>query len=256
MGILDWAGEETFREFEEMVRSLSEAGVESHIITPEKVEYDGSGLFIDGEKIHLIYRRLLGAEYAENLNKLHHISSAFLERKVCMAGAPRSQIAFSKKLFAFLQSSEIQNRLPGEIVEAVDKHLPWTRIFKPSKTSFRDKEIDLIPFVRENKDFFVLKPCESKCGVGIYQGKFTEQVTWKKAVDEAAGKDFIIQEFIDLPEADFAREGSKKKKELRYIHLGAYVFGGKFSGFLGRTCSNPLLTVRHGERLLFVGEEC
>ena len=77
-----------------------------------------------------------------------------------------------------------------------------------------------------------------------------EQNEWDESVETALNKDYIVQEFINLPTEFFPRILPDKKNELRYIHLGGYSFGGKFSGILGRTCANPLLTVIHGERLL------
>ena len=77
-----------------------------------------------------------------------------------------------------------------------------------------------------------------------------EDNEWNVAVNQAIENDYIVQEFIDLPKEFFPRFLPEKENELRYIHLGAYCFGGEFSGLLGRTCANPLLTVVHGERLL------
>ena len=68
----------------------------------------------------------------------------------------------------------------------------------------------------------------------------------------ALGDDFIIQEFIPLVTAHFPVHGKVREEEKRYLHSGIYVFGGKFSGFFGRTCKDPLLTLRHGERMLAI----
>ena len=109
-----------------------------------------------------------------------------------------------------------------------------------------------MPFVLKNKDLFVLKPCVSKCGFGILQGCHTAENVWKKGVKAALGGDFIIQEFIPLVTAHFPVHGKVREEEKRYLHSGIYVFGGKFSGFFGRTCKDPLLTLRHGERMLAI----
>ena len=167
-----------------------------------------------------------------------------------MVGAPRSQFPFSKKFFAFLQDVEIQKNFDKEICAAINKFIPWTRIFQNDETQFNGERISLINFVRENREFFVLKPCESKCGYGIFQGKFMTLNEWDNSIQTALNKDYIVQEFINLPTEKFPRLLPDKENELRYIHLGGYSFGGKFSGILGRTCANPLLTIIHGERLL------
>ncbi|RLD12070.1 MAG: hypothetical protein DRI44_01980 [Chlamydiae bacterium] len=250
IGILDLAGEDTSWEFEAVAKFLNEKGLKAKIITPEQAEFSGGKLTFAGEEIHLIYRRLLGTDYAEKMSLLAPVTAAFKERKVCMVGAPRSQFPFSKKFFAFLQDVKIQENFDEEVCDAINKFIPWTRIFREDKTQFNNEKINLVNFVRENREFFVLKPCESKCGYGIFQGKFMEQNKWNNSIKTALGKDYIVQEFINLPTNYFPRLLPDKKNELRYIHLGGYSFGGNFSGILGRTCANPLLTVIHGERLL------
>lgn len=250
VGILDFAGEDTGWEFEAVAKFLTDKGFKAKIITPEQADFNGKKLTFAGEEIHLIYRRLLGTDYADKMSLLAPVTAAFKERKVCMIGAPRSQFPFSKKFFAFLQDSEIQKEFDEDVCDAINKFIPWTRIFRENKTKFNGEKIDLINFVRENREFFVLKPCESKCGYGIFQGKFMEQNEWNESVETALKKDYIVQEFINLPTEYFPRLLPDKKNELRYIHLGGYSFGGNFSGILGRTCANPLLTVIHGERLL------
>ncbi len=250
IGILDLAGEDTSWEFEAVANFLKIKGFETKIITPEQAEFNGEKLLFAGTEIHLIYRRLLGTDYAGKMKKLAPVTEAFKKRKVCMVGAPRSQFPFSKKFFAFLQDTDVQENFDEETRAALNKFIPWTRIFHESETKFGGKNINLINFVREHRDYFVLKPCESKCGYGIFQGKFMNENEWNDAVETALKKDYIVQEFIDLPTENFPRLLPEKESELRYIHLGGYSFGGNFSGILGRTCANPLLTVIHGERLL------
>jgi len=250
IGILDLAGEDTSWEFEAVANFLEKMGIKTKIITPEQAEFNGERLTFAGEEIHLIYRRLLGTDYADKMELLSPVTEAFKKRKVCMVGAPRSQFPFSKKFFAFLQDDKIQNNFDEKICAAINKFIPWTRIFRESNTQFNNRKIDLVNYVRNNRDLFVLKPCESKCGYGIFQGKFMEQTDWNDSIITALKKDYIVQEFINLPNEYFPRLLPNKKTELRYIHLGGYSFGGKFSGLLGRTCANPLLTVIHGERLL------
>ena len=257
VGILDLPGEETHCEFEAVAKFLKENGVETEIVTPEQAEFDGQKLTFAGKQIHLIYRRLLGVDYAQNMKLLAPVTSAFLKRKVCMVGAPRSQFPFSKKFFAFLQdekNKDLFDKTDTDIRKAVDEFIPWTRIFRDKPVAFHGKNVNLFDFTRKNKDLFVLKPCESKCGYGIFQGKFLNGAQWDNAIHTAANQDYIIQEFIELPREFFPRFLPNMENELRYIHLGAYCFGGNFSGLLGRTCANPLLTVVHGERLLAVCE--
>jgi len=252
IGILDWAGESTNWEFTAFERYCKDAGYEACVVTPEQAQYRDDALYFDDKQVHVIYRRLLGEDYADNLALLQPVSDAYSDHAVCMVGPLRSQVAFSKKLFAFLHEPEVRGQLPRELADAVTAHVPWTRELRQMETEFNGKRIDLLSFIKEYKNHFVIKPCISKCGYGIYQGKYTDQAEWQEAVEAGMMKDYIVQEFVTIPEAVYPRMTPERENEKRYIHLGEYVFGGEFCGILGRTCADPLLNLRHGERLLAV----
>lgn len=250
IAILDWEGEETRWEFYAVRDFIQENGYDVSVVSPEQAEYDGKTLRFNGIPVHLIYRRLLGKDYADNMDVLAPVTAAFEDANVCMVGTPRSHIAFTKRFFAHLHSHIIFPLLPQGLQEMVTEHVPWTCHLQDPHPRYCNEPLSLLPFVKENREKFVLKPCDSKCGEGIYQGPFLAQSEWEKAVDECQEKDYIVQEFIPLVEAEFPRFGAEPVREKRYIHIGAYVFGGKFCGVLSRTCGNPLLNVAHGERLL------
>ena len=254
IAILDWEDEPTSWEFYACAEYFRARGFKTIVADPSQLKYSGGALSVAGERIHLVYRRLLGEDWEKKPKPLLPLSEAYKDHKVCLVGSPRSQIAFSKKLFAYLRKEEVIKHFPRKVRECVLKTVPWTIPLKKSLRSalYKGRKIDPLPFVLENKDLFVLKPCVSKCGLGILQGCHTEKAVWQKAVKEALKKDFIIQEFVPLETALFPIHGKSRENELRYLHTGLYAFGGKFSGFFGRTCKDPLLTLRHGERMLAV----
>jgi len=252
IAIMDWPNEPTEWEFQAIARHFRAQGVDTVVVSPGTASFDGTRLSFSGTEIHLVYRRLLGADYAMRLPELDAVTAAFSARRVCMVGAPRSQIAFSKKVFALLRDPRIHERLPPDVADAVDACLPWSSVLAPMQTDFRNERIALVPFVRAHRDLFVLKPSEAKLGEGIHVGAFMDQAAWETALDAALRQDYIVQEFVALPVAYFPRFAGEVASEKRYIHLGAYVFGGKCRGMLGRTCANPLLDARHGERLAAV----
>ena len=257
IAVLDWKKEPTAWEFYACADYFRQRGFKTIVADPSELEYINGALTVAGERVHLIYRRMLGEDWEKYYKKLKALNTAYSRHEVCLVGSPRSQIAFSKKLFAYLLKEEVLAKFPPEVKEAVLRTIPWTLPLKSGlkEASFHGRRISPLPFILENKDLLVLKPCVSKCGLGILQGAYTKKSVWKKAVAEALKKDFIIQEFVPLETALFPCHGKKKKEEKRYLHTGVYVFGGKFSGFFGRTCKDPLLTLRNGERMLAVLNE-
>lgn len=250
VAILDLPDEPTHWEFTAIKDALAARGITAHIVTPAEATFDGRTLAFRGLPVHLIYRRMLGSDYAEHVDELAPVSAAFAARRVCMVGALRSQIAFSKRLFAFLHDPRMQAMLPAELIHAIQEHVPWTAPLQPGRAVYHGQEIDLLPFVRAHRELFVIKPCVSKLGYGITQGRFVDEPTWHAAIDQALAHDYVVQEFVELPTAQFPTPDDPETITTRYVHLGPYVFGGQFCGILGRTCADPLLSLRTGERLL------
>ena len=221
IAIVDWQTEETSWEFYACQEFFGSRGLRAIVADPRELKCDGDSVSVAGQTIHLVYRRLLGEDWGKNRKALSVLTNAYKEHKVCVVGSPRSQIAFSKKLFAYLRNEDMLKKYTPAIRAAVERTVPWT-----------------VP-LREGK-------------AGILQGCHTAENVWKKGVKAALGDDFIIQEFIPLVTAHFPVHGKVREEEKRYLHSGIYVFGGKFSGFFGRTCKDPLLTLRHGERMLAI----
>ena len=252
VAIVDWQEEETAWEFYACSEFFRSKGIRALVVDPRQLKFDGNVVTVAGEEAHLIYRRLLGEDWGKRFGELKALSGAYAEHKVCVVGSPRSQIAFSKKLFAYLRAPEMLRLYDKATKEAVLRTVPWTIPLrkKMPPTEYQGKTIDPLPFILKNKNLFVLKPCVSKCGFGILQGIHTKESVWKKGVLAALEEDFVIQEFVPLVTALFPTHGHVREEEKRYLHAGVYLFGGKFSGFFGRTCKDPLLTLRHGERML------
>ena len=71
------------------------------------------------------------------------------------------------------------------------RHVLWTRIVREARTTgFDGEEIDLLPWMRRNKDRLVLKPNRSFGGAGILVGPHVDLATWDGAREkpEAQGR--------------------------------------------------------------------
>ena len=250
IAIVDWQTEDTSWEFYACQEFFRSCGLRAIVADPRELKLEGDSVSVAGQTVHLIYRRLLGEDWDKNRKALAVLTRAYKEHKVCVVGSPRSQIAFSKKLFAYLRDKDMLKKYTPAMRAAVERTIPYTVPLREGKVDYKGQEIDLLPFVLKNRELFVLKPCVSKCGFGILQGCHTPEKVWKKGVKDALGNDFVIQEFVPLTTAFFPVHGKVREEEKRYLHSGIYVFSGRFSGFFGRTCKDPLLTLRHGERML------
>ena len=87
--------------------------------------------------------------------------------------------------------------------EVIKKHIPWTRIVKDGKTDYKGEEIDLISFLRENKDRLVIKPNSEYGGRGVVVGVDADEKAWEDKIEEALSKPNVVQEYVPIPVIEF-----------------------------------------------------
>src|SRR5437667_244163 len=76
--------------------------------------------------------------------------------------------------------------------QAVADHIPWTRVVAERKTEFRSQPIDLVPYILEHRDRFVLKPNDEYGGKGIVLGWTVDQAAWESSVRAALTEPFVV----------------------------------------------------------------
>jgi hypothetical protein len=103
---------------------------------------------------------------------------------------------------------------------------------------------------REQKDGFVLKPAALYEGRGVHLGSEATQGEWDDAISTALEGDYVLQELLLTPSMPLSVSKEDFRLEPRFIHLGEFVFGGKFSGIYCRAAEGPLIDSTSHERLM------
>lgn len=125
---------------------------------------------------------------------------------------------------------------------------PWTRRISERKTLYRAQEVDLIPFVAEHRDRFVLKPNDEYGGKGVVIGWEASDEEWAATLHQALNNSYVVQERVDVIYRDFpAYIEGKLDISSRYVDANPYVFDGHtVHGCLTRLSSVALLNVTAG----------
>ena len=241
IAIVDWKGVATSAEFEAFAEFCKERGYDAVVADPRELEYDGRVLSHGGLKIDIIYRRVVSHEYVERLKEVGAMTRAFKDHNVCVVGSFRSDVAFNKKTFGVLQNPEFSRFFTEEERELVSKHVPWTHALEDVEGDYHGERGNVLDLVREHKDELVLKPSDLYGGKGVYFGIQADSDEWERMVQNELGKDYIVQEFITIPSMPIGVWNKELRMETRLIHLGEYVFGGKFCGFYCRAADRPVL---------------
>src|SRR5262249_11170756 len=156
--IVDWREVPTFSEFELLRDAFTAAGVTTSIHDPRDLAFDGRGLTAGGERIELVYRRVLINDILARPSECRALVDAYRAGAVCVANNLRCKIAHKKAFFAILTDPRYRQLFDPADLDAVRAHVPWTRMVGA------DTDRAGLPNVRER---YVLKPNDEYGGSGV-----------------------------------------------------------------------------------------
>src|SRR5436309_141595 len=109
------------------------------------------------------------------------------------------------------------------------------------------RRFDLIPYLREHRDRFVLKPNDEYGGTGVTLGWETDARAWDDAIARAvkeSDRGWVAQERIEIRREPFPRcEGDRIEERDMLVGFAPYLFRGKVAGFLTRLSATGLANV-------------
>ena len=122
---------------------------------------------------------------------------------------------------------------------------------RESKTTRDGQTIDLVPYIRANRDGLVMKPNDEYGGAGVTLGWETGESAWDARLAEAlaapAGT-WIVQEQIAVRREVFPifQGGQSAVMKDMLVDMAPYLFRGKLAGFLTRLSASGLANVTSG----------
>ncbi len=251
IAIVDWSGLMTSSEHVGLARDFTKMGVPTDVVAPSELSFNGKELRGPAGPIDLVYRRLTLLDLVERHEELGALFEAARAGAVLTVCGYASDVAHSKRLFAFLTHERWQVRFSPEDRAVIDARIPWTRMFVPGKTQFEGRQRDLRELALADRARFVLKPAEGLDGLGVLIGSETEADVWETEVRERYGGDHVLQEIVKAPlRCLLVPQGSKVEQVPRWLHLGEFVIQGQLAGFLARVSRELVLSRRSAERTL------
>lgn len=248
IAIVDWETTPTRSEFFLMQEYFESRGCRVRIADPEELEYSRGKLYAAGWPVDLVYKRLVTFELLEKLGLHHPLVRAVREHSVCMANGFAVQMLFKKSLFAMLNDSDIFRAKDPEVADAIQKHVPWSRLLREGKTDYHGQSIDLLPFLESNKERFVLKPSSEYGGKGVVLGWESSDAEWNQTLKTGLEISYIVQERVNLGSEIYpVYMDGKLGFEERYFDLDPYVWNGAHIEGCGvRLSRGALLNVSAG----------
>jgi hypothetical protein len=256
MAIVDWREVPTWSEFEILKARFEKMGVPVVLADPRDLVFDGKTLSAHGKKIDLLYRRVLINDIVARPNDCEALVKACSANAVCVANTFRCKIPHVKAFFAVLTEERNAKLFSSGERELIGRHVPWTRVVAGVRTLHYGEPVDLLAFIRKERENLVLKPSDEYGGTGVTLGWETNEKDWDAAIEKAVASVnsggeagcWIVQERIPVRREVFpyiAQDGNVEFKDM-LVDFAPYLFRGKLCGFLTRLSATGLANVTSG----------
>jgi len=256
MAIVDWKEVPTWSEFEILQARFQKMGVPVVLADPRDLVFDGKKLIAHGKKIDLLYRRVLINDIVAKPKECEALVNAYAANAMCTANTFRCKIPHVKAFFAVLTDERNSALFSHGEREVIKNHIPWTRVVADVMTARYGDPIELLPFIRKNRENLVLKPSDEYGGTGVTLGWETGESAWDRVIERAvsaakAGGNngcWIVQERIPIRREVFPYINATGSVEFRdmLVDFAPYLFRGKLCGFLTRLSATGLANVTSG----------
>lgn len=256
IAFVEFIFEKSKSEIAKLQQFMKDRGSRLHDATfKDRWTYENKTLLLNGDPIDMVVFMLphVSAMLLQQHGAHHPIFLAIRDGAAhVLNGLYRNGMLFLKSLLAAVSDPDIREPFQLEVDPEVHDYLPWTRLLRDGKTRYEDRDIDLLPFIMENQDRFILKPVEGFGGSGIIRGWDTAAEAWRAAVATAPAQRLIVQERVPMSTAPFPvfRDG-QVSFEMRYSDFCPYVWNDEFPhGSLVRVAKDGLLNVTAGTAFL------
>jgi hypothetical protein len=276
MAIVDWREVPTWTEFQILKKRFEKLRVPVVIADPRELVFDGKKLTAHGKKIDLVYRRVLINDIIARPKECEALVKAYEANAVCVANNFRCKSPHVKAFFAVLTDDQNAALFSPREKDLIRNHIPWTRVVSDTRTNHYDEPIELLAYIRKQRENLVLKPSDEYGGTGVTLGWETDERAWEATIDKAlaavtSGGDagcWIVQERIPIRREVFpyiaktdagkrggaksnasedngAKDGGVEFKDM-LVDFAPYLFQGKLCGFLTRLSATGLANVTSG----------
>jgi hypothetical protein len=256
IAIVDWREVPTWSEFEILKERFERMGLPVVLADPRDLVFDGKTLAAHGTKIDLVYRRVLINDIVARPAECEALVKAYSANAVCVANTFRCKISHVKAFFAVLTDERNGALFSHQEREVIRHHIPWTRVVEDVGTAHYGQHIELLAFMRKNRENLVLKPSDEYGGSGVTLGWETNEHDWDEAIARAISATqpgaqnsaWIVQERIPIRREVFPYITPNKIVEFRdmLVDFAPYLFRGKLCGFLTRLSATGLANVTSG----------
>lgn len=248
IAILDYNGLKSCHEFGILQEHFSNRDYKTLIVDPRELKLRGQELHAGGEKIDLVYRRVLLSDFLPNPRDVEPLYKACKAGTVCLVNPFRNKLFHNKFMFALLTDPDYQVGLSAAQVRTLKNHLPWTRKVVDGQTTSRDgSSIELLPYIRDNRENLVLKPNDEYGGKGVMMGWTLQESEWEQAIETSLNSPHLVQHRVEVARSVFPRyQGESVTWQEYTVDMNPFLCGGRVAGAMARLSPSALCNICAG----------
>jgi hypothetical protein len=164
---------------------------------PEEFEYKDHRLSVDGIVVDSLALSTVWDYILNPPDSMKPVLQAIRDGAVrVLNGLSRALLSSYKNTFEMLSDYRYHALFDREVSMALLEHIPWTRVVRDRTTQYRGKNIDLLPFIADHQEEFVLKPGGGRGGVGVVLGWNCTPEVWKATLRRAQAQSYVVQERV------------------------------------------------------------
>ena len=177
-----------------MAALFAESGLVSRLVSPDQLTYSNAKLRTEDLDIDVVFRRFAASEFLARFDLSHPLLAAYRNHAFCMVNSLRSEIGCRRSLFELLTDGTLAASLSCEDRQLIEAHVPWTRVVVGRKTDYKGREVDLLEFIRKNRQMLNLRPDQDTLDHRSYIGAGMTQTGWEGALRDALRGSYVVQE--------------------------------------------------------------
>ena len=200
-----------FLEFQLACQLLQARGIDTVILDPSELEYVDGTLIANGQKIDMVYNRLVDFAFEDPDHAL--LKRAYLEGAVVVTPNPHVHAMLANKQNLTLLSDSQTLRTWGldeAAVRYLERSVPRTKIVS------RDDEAELWHARRQ----LFFKPVSGYGSKGVYRGSKLTRRVFENILDE----DYIAQTFVPATERSIKIDDTVTTRK---VDIRLYTYGGQ-----------------------------
>ena len=167
------------------------------MLDPRELYLKGDEIYYKNHEIDIIYRDFELAELFKmgKGNHLNAMKTAFKKNQVISSIAGEID---HKSCWEVLRDKRFAQVFKTLRDTGILHHIPWTKIIRDIRTDSPDgKNVELLNYIRKNKDSLILKPNRGYGGYGIVIGKDATEQRWDEMINRGCAEfgKWVAQEY-------------------------------------------------------------